>query len=254
MGQLTQPVSTEAHPVRRARSAWRFVPVALGTAAVLAGCGAGGHRAPRVAAVSAHAHTVASHRAPGVAGVSSAHKHRALSHHALRAAVPSAHKHRALSHHTLRAAVPVVHKHAATARAAATGQTATPPSAGAVPGNVVPGAGAPNGAGAAAQDTVGGSSTTPSGAAVHTATPLPAARNRTFTGTGNANIGSLAEGTSVSLVWTASEGPIQIFTSHGNLLLSSHARSGTIRLTEGQYPGLRVASPGAWTLRLRAAA
>jgi hypothetical protein len=245
MGQLTQPVSTEAHPVRRARSAWRFVPVALGTAAVLAGCGASGHGAARVAGVSAHQHTVVSHRALGVAAVSSAHKHRAHSHHARRAAVLSAHKHRALSHH----AVPSAHQHPTTARAAATGQTAVPPAADTVPGNVVPGAGAPNGA-----VTVGGSSAKHSGAGVGTATPRPTAGPRIFTGTGNANIGSLAERTSVSLVWTASEGPIQIFTSHGNLLLSSHARNGTIRLTEGQYPGLRVASPGAWTLRLGAAA
>ena len=56
------------------------------------------------------------------------------------------------------------------------------------------------------------------------------------------------------LVWTASEAPIQIFTATGNLLLSSHARSGSIRLAGGRYRGLRVASPGAWTLRLHAAA
>ena len=54
MGQLTQPVSTAAHPVRRARSGWRFVPVALGTAAVLAGCGASDHHVQRAAVSSAH--------------------------------------------------------------------------------------------------------------------------------------------------------------------------------------------------------
>jgi hypothetical protein len=77
---------------------------------------------------------------------------------------------------------------------------------------------------------------------------------RIITGTHNAKIGTLAERTSVLLVWTASEAPIQIFTSKGNLLLSSHARTGSIRLAEGRYRGLRVASPGAWTLRLHTAA
>jgi hypothetical protein len=93
-----------------------------------------------------------------------------------------------------------------------------------------------------------------SGAAAQTATPRPGATIKTITGTHDATIGTLAEDRSVVLVWTASAAPIQIFTSQGNLLLSSHARSGTIRLAEGQYHGLRVASPGAWTLRLHAEA
>ncbi len=84
--------------------------------------------------------------------------------------------------------------------------------------------------------------------------PRPGATIRTINGTSNTTIGTLAERTSVFLAWNASEGPIQIITSQGNLLLSSHARNGSIRLAAGTYGGLRVASPGAWTLRLRAAA
>ena len=84
--------------------------------------------------------------------------------------------------------------------------------------------------------------------------PQPGATIRTITGTHSATIGTLAEGRSIVMVWTASEGPIQIFTSQGNLLLSSHAHNGTIRLAEGQYHGVRVASPGAWSLRLHTSA
>jgi hypothetical protein len=76
---------------------------------------------------------------------------------------------------------------------------------------------------------------------------------KVITGSRNARIGTLAERTSVVLVWTAAQAPIQIFTSRGDLLLSSQARSGRIVLSGGQYRGLRVASPGPWTLRLHAA-
>ena len=76
MGQLVQSISTKAHPVRRALTPWRVVPVALGTAAVLAGCGAGGHPAPRAAVSSAHARPASSHHARKVAAAT-AHAHPA---------------------------------------------------------------------------------------------------------------------------------------------------------------------------------
>jgi hypothetical protein len=248
MGQLKQPVSAEAHPVRRVVSAWRLVPLALGTAAVIAGCGAGGHRAPSVAASSAHAHPATGQAAAtGQTGPRghvtirrSAAKHAghgAVSprHHASHAAASSGHhpSHAAASsgHHASRVGASSAHTHLAISQAAVTGQIGPGP-----------------------QVTIQPSSAKRSGADVQTGTPRPGAMIRTITGTHNATIGTLAEGTSVVLVWTASEGPIQIFTSQGNLLLSSHARNGTIRLAEGQYHGLRVASPGAWTLRLHAAA
>jgi hypothetical protein len=253
MGHLVQPISTEAHPVRRARSAWRLVPVALGTAAALAGCGAGGHHATGVAAVSpAREHPAVSHRAARDA-VSSAHKHAAVSHRTARDAVSSTHKHATITHRAARHAVSSTHKHPAISHAAATGQTAAPASAGAAPGNLVPGAGAAIGAQPGSHVTVRHSSAKRSGADARNASPQPVATNRVITGTGNAGIGTVAEGSSVLLTWTASKGPIQIFTSQGNLLLSSGARHGSIRLAKGQYQGLRVASPGAWTLRLHPA-
>lgn len=250
MGQLTQPAGTEARHVRRGRLAWRLLPVAFGTAAVLAGCGAGTHSAPGVAAVSS-AHSTVSHRTPRDA-VSSARKHPAVVHHAARGAVSSAHTHRRVAHRTARTAASSAHGHPAISQPEAAGQTA-PPAAVAAPGNLVPGAGAAIGAAPGAHGVMRGSSTPRSRARVRTAAPRPGATIKVISGTRNAQIGTLAETTSVVLAWTASEGPIQIFTSQGNLLLSSHARNGTIRLAAGQYRGLHVASPGAWTLRLHAA-
>jgi hypothetical protein len=212
MGQLAQLISTQFRPVRRVRSAWRLVPVALGTAAVLGGCGAGGQHAPGVAASSAHANPAVS-SADANPAVSSADAHPAVSAADAHPAVSSAHAHPAVS------------------QAAATAQT-----------------------GPGAHVTIRRSSAKRSSADVQGATPRPGARVKIITGTHNATIGTLAEGRSVVLVWTAAEAPIQIFTSRGNLLLNSHARHGSIRLAEGRYHGLHVSSPGAWTLRLHAAA
>jgi hypothetical protein len=77
---------------------------------------------------------------------------------------------------------------------------------------------------------------------------------RVFSGTRNKGIGSLSEKTPLVVGWTAAKPPIQIFTSQGNLLLSSDRRSGRIRLGSGVYPGLRVATNGHWTIQLRAVA
>jgi hypothetical protein len=255
MGHLAQPISTEAHPVRRTLSAWRLAPVALGTAAVLAGCGAAGHGAPSAAVSSAHEHPAISQTAPtGQTGTHVTVRRSSAKHSGADVTVrhPSA-KHSAADVNDRRssakhsgadvttrrssakrgARVPAssAHQHLAISQAAVTSQTG--------PGPHV---------------TIQRSSAKRSGANVTTATPRLGATIRVITGTRNANIGTLAEGASVFLVWTASEAPIQIFTSQGNLLLSSHARNGKIRLAEGQYRGLRVASPGAWTLRLQAVA
>jgi hypothetical protein len=243
MGQLAQPGSTEDHPVRRTLSAWKLVPVALGTAAALAACGATDHRAPRVAASSANEHPAISQTAstaqtgPGqhvavrhssakrASRVGARSGHRAShvgappGHRASRVVASSAKR-------TSRVARSSAHEPLAVSQPAVTGQIG--------PGLV----------------TIRPSSANHPAADVQTGTPRPGATIRTITGTHNATIGTLAEGRSVVLVWTASEAPIQIFTSQGNLLLSSHARDGTIRLAEGRYHGLRVASPGAWTLRL----
>lgn len=248
MGQLTQPVSTERHPVRRALTAWRLVPVALGTAAALAACGAGDHQAPRAAASSAQTHsatgpTSASRQAgPGRhVAIRRSHAKRAshvaapAAHHASRVVAPSAHRaaHGAASRakHSSRMSGSSAGRHLAVSQAAVTGQMG--------PGPHV---------------TVRPSTVSHSGSDAATGMPQPGAIIRTITGTHSATIGTLAEGRSIVMVWTASEGPIQIFTSQGNLLLSSHAHSGTIRLAEGQYHGVRVASPGAWSLKLHTSA
>jgi hypothetical protein len=87
-------------------------------------------------------------------------------------------------------------------------------------------------------------------AAVIAAGPLV----RGFSGMRNQGIGSLSEKTSLVVAWKVTKPPIQIFTSHGSLLLSSDRRSGRIRLARGDYPGLHIATKGHWTVQLRAAA
>ena len=132
MGHLAQPVSTETHPVRRALSGWRLVPVALGTAAALAGCGAAGHRAPGVAAGRQRRRTRRSVSARRTAAVSSAHKHRpTVGHRAARgaASVGAQARDASESPRGARAQRRRPHKHPAISQAAATGQTASPASA-----------------------------------------------------------------------------------------------------------------------------
>lgn len=247
MGQLTQAPSTMTHPVRHALSGWRSVPVLLGTAAALAGCaGAGGHSAPRAAAgvstesrvavSSAHPAMGQAARAPRVAA-SSAHRRRAIRRAA--AAGQTGHRvrvtiRRSAAKHTPHVAVPSAHHHGSTPPATVSEASVTSQTGAGVPVTIPP--------------------ASTKGSDVRSAATRPGATIRTITGSDNATIGTLAESTSVFLVWTASDGPIQIFTSQGNLLLSSHAPSGKIRLAPGRYSGLRVASQGAWTLTLHAAA
>jgi hypothetical protein len=227
MGQLAPPVNTEPDPVVRARSAWWLVPVALGTAAALAGCGASDHRSPRLAMPSAHMPLAVNQAA--ATGQTGPRTHVMPRTHV----TPQRHVtiRRSSAKHASRVTVSSAHSSIAVSQAAVASQ-----------------------AGPGPQVTIRPSPAKRPGADVHTATPRPGATIRIINGTSNATIGTLAERTSVFLVWNASEAPIQIITSRGNLLLSSHARNGSIRLAPGTYGGLRVASQGAWTLRLRAAA
>jgi hypothetical protein len=233
MGQLAPPVNTEPNPVVRARSAWWLVPVALGTAAALAGCGASDHRSQRVAVPSAHMPLTVNQAA--AAGQTMPRTHVTSQTHVTPRTHVAQETHvtiqRSSAKHGSRVALSSAHNSIAVSQAAVTSQ-----------------------AGPGPQVTIQPSQAKRPGADVHTAAPRPGATIRIINGTSNATIGTLAEHTSVFLVWKASEAPIQIITSQGNLLLSSHARNGSIRLAAGTYGGLRVASPGAWTLRLRAAA
>jgi hypothetical protein len=77
---------------------------------------------------------------------------------------------------------------------------------------------------------------------------------RMFTGARSQAIGSLSEKRSLVIRWTVAKPPIQIYTSKGNLLLSSDRRSGAIRLGRGEYRKLRIATNGHWTIQLRAVA
>jgi hypothetical protein len=75
---------------------------------------------------------------------------------------------------------------------------------------------------------------------------------RAFAGTGNTSIGTLSEKSTVVLEWTTTKPPIQIFTSRGFLIISSHTRSGGVRLAHGRFPGVHVATKGQWTIQLHA--
>jgi hypothetical protein len=77
---------------------------------------------------------------------------------------------------------------------------------------------------------------------------------RMFTGAGSQAIGSLSEHRLLVIDWKVAKPPVQIYTAHGNLLLSSDRRSGAIRLARGEYRQLRIATNGHWTIQLRAAA
>lgn len=74
----------------------------------------------------------------------------------------------------------------------------------------------------------------------------------TLTGTGKQAIGTLSEKTTVVLQWSTTAGPIQIFGTHGFLLVNSNATTGRVRLARGDYKGLRVAAKGHWTIQVRA--
>lgn len=75
-----------------------------------------------------------------------------------------------------------------------------------------------------------------------------------YSGVGDATIGSVSERSTIVLEWSTPKPPIQLFTSHGFMLIDSHASSGRVKLGRGTYSGLRVAAKGSWTIRLRATA
>jgi hypothetical protein len=81
-----------------------------------------------------------------------------------------------------------------------------------------------------------------SGSRAHGTVPVIGAGRviRSFSGTGN-------------LQWRTAGRAIQLFTVHGFVLVDSHAATGRVRLARGDYPVLRVATRGSWTVQLRAA-
>jgi hypothetical protein len=74
-----------------------------------------------------------------------------------------------------------------------------------------------------------------------------------FSGVGNATIGSLSEKTAIVLEWHAGKPPFQVFISNGFRMVDSRARTGRIRIRPGRYRSVHVATRGAWTILLRTA-
>jgi len=104
------------------------------------------------------------------------------------------------------------------------------------------------------QHTITGASGPASSALGHATAPvIPAGRLlRTISGTGSRAIGSLSEKTAIVLQWSTAGPAIQILTGHGFLLVDGQP-GGRIRLARGDYPALKVAAHGPWTIQLRAA-
>ena len=75
-----------------------------------------------------------------------------------------------------------------------------------------------------------------------------------LSGSGSQAIGALSEKTSVVLEWRTATPPLQIFNSHGLLLVNSNLPSGMIRLASGQYRDLHVGAKGPWTIKIHASA
>jgi hypothetical protein len=75
-----------------------------------------------------------------------------------------------------------------------------------------------------------------------------------LSGSGSEAIGPLSEKTSVVLEWRTATPPLQIFNSHGLLLVNSNLPSGMIRLASGQYRDLHVGAKGPWTIKIHASA
>ncbi len=95
----------------------------------------------------------------------------------------------------------------------------------------------------------------PSASAHPSAPEIPAGPVlKTLSGTGDAALGLLSEKTAVVLQWNTASPAIEIFTAQGFRLVASPASSGRVRLTPGEYRGLRVATKGPWTIQLRAVA
>jgi len=76
----------------------------------------------------------------------------------------------------------------------------------------------------------------------------------TLSGTGSEAIGALTEKTGVVLEWKTTSPTMQIFNSHGFLLVVSNLPSGRVRLAKGHYGNLHVGAKGPWTIQVRASA
>jgi hypothetical protein len=111
-------------------------------------------------------------------------------------------------------------------------------------------------ASAAGRPAHGTGSKSTSGAAAHATPPLPAALLsghllRRFTGSGNARLGTFAVSSPTVLAWRVRHPPLQVFTAHGFILVSSHAAVGVVRLSRGSYAGTRISTHAGWTIELR---
>lgn len=74
---------------------------------------------------------------------------------------------------------------------------------------------------------------------------------RRFAGSGNTRLGTIVLSLPAVLVWRAQHPAIQIFTARGFMLVSSSAPSGSIQISRGTYPGMRVATRAGWSIELR---
>ena len=69
-------------------------------------------------------------------------------------------------------------------------------------------------------------------------------------GDGDKAIGTLTASTAVVLEWSTTKAPIQIFNSHGFVLVNSSSGTGEVRLARGTYTEMHVATKGRWTITL----
>jgi hypothetical protein len=72
-----------------------------------------------------------------------------------------------------------------------------------------------------------------------------------YAGNGDKAIGAMVIKTPVTLTWSAAKPKIQVFTRSGFVLVNSTKSSGSVRISQGTYRGVRVASRGSWTITLR---
>ncbi len=75
---------------------------------------------------------------------------------------------------------------------------------------------------------------------------------RTFSGHGAGTLGSVSERSAVVIEWHAAAPHVQLLTGPGFMLVDSRSRTGRITLARGSYTHLRISTPGAWTVALRA--
>jgi hypothetical protein len=78
-----------------------------------------------------------------------------------------------------------------------------------------------------------------------------AAFKKTFSGSGNRNLGTLRLRRSAVLRWRTRGGLFQVSERHGFLLVNTRARRGHVRIHRGTYRGVRVATRSRWTITIR---